>query len=54
MSRRAKPTIDDDLRDAVEDDERAALVAELRRDGFVGDAEEWLGCRGWYEADMSA
>jgi D-alanyl-D-alanine dipeptidase len=43
MSRRSKPTIDDDLRDAVDDDERAALVAELRRRGFVDDAEEWSG-----------
>jgi hypothetical protein len=35
--------MDDDLSDAVEEDERTALVAELRRRGFVDDAEEWLG-----------
>ena len=42
MSRHTKQVIEDDLRDAVEDDERAALIAELRRRGFVDDAEEWL------------
>ncbi len=43
MSPATKRTTDDDLRDAVDDDERAALVAKLRRRGFVDDAEEWLG-----------
>jgi hypothetical protein len=42
MSRHTKRTIDDDLRDSVDEDD-AAIIAELRRRGFVDDAEEWLG-----------
>jgi hypothetical protein len=38
MSQDTKPAIDDDLRDAIEEDERAALIAELRHRAFVEDA----------------
>jgi hypothetical protein len=41
MSRDTKGSIEDDLSDAIEEDERAELVAELRRRGFVDAAEEW-------------
>lgn len=43
MSRDIKQTIDDDLRDAVEEDVRASLIMALQVGVSADDAEEWLG-----------
>ena len=38
MAQETKDTVDD-IRDAVEEDERAALIDEIRQRGFIEDAE---------------
>lgn len=43
MTGNARRTLHDDIRDAVEEDERTALIAELSRLGFLDDVEDWLG-----------
>ena len=44
MAQESKDTVDD-IREAVEEDERAALADELRQRGFIDDAEPRLDLR---------
>jgi hypothetical protein len=43
MSRDTTPTVEDDLRNDLDEDDRAAIIAYLRARGFADDAEDWLG-----------
>jgi hypothetical protein len=43
MALNTNPIIDEDLRDAVEEDVRASLIIAIRTHRIFDDAERWAG-----------